>query len=133
MACHAGIAQPTSLELMQAQVLDSLPRGRWFAFVVDQACLRIVSTHLRLPDLLDYNVSVVEPLEKARKEGADGVYFVSPTRDSVQRICDDFAGAKPKYANAYVFFSSKSSDSVKNLIKSCPALVSRLKALKEVR
>ena len=95
--------------------------------------MRIVSTHLRLPDLLDYNISVVEPLEQARKEGDDGVYFVSPTRESVQRICDDFASAKPKYANVYIFFSSKSSDSVKNLIKNCPALVARLKALKEVR
>ena len=34
--------------------------------------------------------------------------------------------------SAYIFFSSKASESVKNLIKSCPSLVSRLRALKEV-
>ena len=81
---------------MQAQIFNTLPRGNWFSFIVDVTCLRVISTHLKLPDLLDYNISVVEPLEKGRKEAPDGVYFVSPTRDSVQRIVADFTG-KPKY------------------------------------
>lgn len=117
---------------MQEQIFDSLPKGHWFSFVVDINCLRTVSTHLKLPDLLDHNISVVEPLEKARKDGKDGVYFISPTRDSVSRLCEDFTGSKPKYASAYVFFSSKASESTKGLIKECAPLLARLKALKEV-
>jgi Sec1 family len=85
-----------AVDVLQSQIFDTLPKGHWFAFIVDTTCLRVVSSHLKLPDLLDYNISVVEPLEKGRKGGPDGVYFVSPTRDSVQRICDDFAG-KAKY------------------------------------
>jgi hypothetical protein len=123
----------THSHTLQGQIFESLPKANWYAFVVDTTCLRVVSTHLKLSDLLDYNISVVESLEKARKDGKDGVYFISPTLDSVQRVCDDFTGTRPKYENAYVFFSSKASDVVKNCIKNCPALVSKLKALKEVR
>jgi syntaxin-binding protein 1 len=117
---------------IQEHIFGSVPRDKWYAFVVDEVCLRVLSTHMKVSELLDYNVSVVEPLAQARKDASDGIYFITPTRRSVQRLCADFTGRKPIYQNAYVFFSSKASDSVKNLIKGCPALVDRLRALKEV-
>jgi hypothetical protein len=118
---------------LQEHIFGSVPRERWYAFVVDEVCLGVISSYMKVSDLLDYNVSVVEHLTNVRKEAADGIYFITPTKLSVERLCADFTGKKPIYQNAYVFFSSKAPDSVKNLIKGCPQLVERIRALKEVR
>lgn len=127
--CNAD-ARPVHV---QDQVLGAVPKDRWYSLVVDEAGLRVVSSHLQLSELLDYNVSVVEPLAKTRKPARDGIYFVAPVRASVQRLCEDFSAKGALYENAYVFLSSKAPESVKNLIKGCSQLVQRLRVLKEVR
>lgn len=67
-----------------------------------------------------------EPLPKL-----SGVYFMTPSNESVGRLIEDFQ-AQPLYKTAHVFFSSPASNTVLAAIRSCPGLTSRLKNLKEV-
>lgn len=67
-----------------------------------------------------------EPLPKMA-----GVYFITPSNESVGRLIEDFADS-PLYASAHVFFSSPAPQSVLAAIRSCPRLTSRLRSLKEV-
>lgn len=85
-----------------------------------------------MSDLLEYNVSVVDPLEKNRKEAKNVVYIISPMIGSMERVMEDFQGPKPLYSNVRLFFTSKASEKVLDRLKSCHPLVRRLIALKEV-
>ncbi len=67
-----------------------------------------------------------EPLPKMA-----GVYFITPSNESVGRLIEDFSES-PLYASAHVFFSSPAPQSVLAAIRSCPRLTARLRSLKEV-
>ena len=67
-----------------------------------------------------------EPLPKLA-----GVYFITPSNESVARVIEDFQDA-PLYRTAHVFFSSPAGPTVLAAIRACPGLTSRLRNLKEV-
>ena len=117
---------------MQAHVFETLPREEWYVTVVDKNALKVLSSYLKMSDLLEYNVSVVDPLEKNRKEAKNVVYIISPLIASMERVIEDFQGPKPLYANVRLFFTSKASEKVLERLKLCHPLVRRLIALKEV-
>lgn len=60
-----------------------------------------------------------------------GVYFITPSNESVSRLIEDFQG-QPLYKSAHVFFSSPAPGAILAAIRSCPGLTARLKSLKEV-
>lgn len=122
----------TILGSMQTHVFETLPTGEWYVTVVDGNALKVLSSHLKMSDLLEYNVSVVDSLEKRRKEAKNVVYIISPLIASMDRVLEDFQGPKPLYENVRLYFTSKASDKVLQRLKSCHPLVRRLVALKEV-
>lgn len=77
--------------------------------------------------------AVVENIEKKREPllSISGVYFLTPTDRSVQRLVDDWK-VRPQYKTAHVFFTSKLSPIHLQVIKSCTGLAQRLRSLKEV-
>ena len=77
--------------------------------------------------------AVVENIEKKREPllSISGVYFITPTDRSVQRLVDDWK-ARPQYKTAHVFFTSKLSPIHLQVIKNCAGLAQRLRSLKEV-
>jgi hypothetical protein len=99
---------------------------------VDKNALKVISSHMKLSDLLDFNVSVVDPLAIARKEAQNVIYIISPIGSSIKRVLSDFLGLKPLYQNVYLYFTSKVPEKILTEIKGCPPLVMRLQALKEV-
>ena len=78
--------------------------------------------------------AVVENIEKKREPllSISGVYFITPTDRSVQRLLEDWK-VRPQYKTAHVFFTSKIAPSHLQAIKNCTGLAQRLKSLKEVR
>ena len=68
-----------------------------------------------------------EPLPKL-----SGVYFITPSAESVGRLVEDWQ-ARPLYRAAHVFFSSPADATVLAAIRTCPGLTSRLGNLTEVR
>lgn len=80
--------------------------------------------------------AVVEDVGKRREPLPQlvGCYFITPTDASVRSLVRDFSLASmPQYKAAHVFFSSKPSTQQLAAIRECPALVQRLRSLKEVR
>lgn len=115
--------------------------GRWLALILDETTTRVVSSCVRMSELSDAGVGVVEDLGKAREPlPVPAVYFVAPTPQSVARLCADFGGGgaaagggrPPLYPSAHVFFSSRVPAEAIERVRACPQLVQRLRALKEV-
>lgn len=114
--------------------VTQLTRG-WVVLVVDDRTTRMLSYAVRMSDLTDCGVSIIERLELNRQPFPEMnvVYFVSPTVEAIRKMAADFADPnKPKYCDAYLFFLSHAPDDVLAELKDHPGLVARLKALQEV-
>jgi len=89
-----------------------------------------------MSDIIDEGVSLVEKLDLNREPmaGMEAIYFVSPSYESMKRICADFADpAEPKYDAAHIFLTSRISDEALFPIKQSRALRDgALKTLKVV-
>ncbi|KAJ0406850.1 hypothetical protein P43SY_008872 [Pythium insidiosum] len=107
----------------------------WVVLVVDDYTTRILSYAVRMSDLTDCGVSIVERLELNRQPFPEMnvVYFIAPTAENVRKMAQDFAVVdKPKYNDAYLFFLSHAEDSVLAELKNAHGLLPRLRALQEV-
>lgn len=120
------------LNEMLGSVQDGIANG-WKVLILDDLTTRVVSSALRMSDMLECNVSVVEDLYKSREPlPQPAVYFIQPTVQSVTALLADF-GSRPLYPSVHIFFSSKVvATEVVEKIKKCQPLVERLKTLKEL-
>eukprot|EP00775_Hariotina_reticulata_P004848 gene4848-5095_t len=122
MACADGpcrkLVRERVLRDMLGAVVDPVGSG-WKVLIMDSFTTHIMSSTLRMSDLLDAGVSVVEDIDKAREPlPLAAVYFITPSPASVSRLLADFA-TKPLYPSVHIFFSNR-------------VLVPLLKSLKEV-
>lgn len=116
---------------MLGGVVDPIGAG-WKVLVMDAVTTRVASAALRMSDLQEAGVSVVEDLDKAREPlQLPAVYYITPSPASVARLVADFARA-PLYPSVHVFFSSRVTAEAVDRIKKCAALLPLLKTLKEV-
>ncbi|OMH79315.1 Syntaxin-binding protein 2 [Zancudomyces culisetae] len=104
--------------LLRTRILEAVrsvkPPGKWKIVVVDKHSLKLISSVLKLYDLLEEDVSIVETITKSRQPFTDreAVYFLSPTKESVSRFIDDFTKKGPgwnkgaMYAGAHLFFTT---------------------------
>eukprot|EP00955_Chlamydomonas_euryale_P054091 355680-Chlamydomonas_euryale.AAC.4 len=69
----------------------------------------ILSSAVKMSDILEMGVSVVEDLHKDRQPlPLPAVYFLTPTSASVERLLADYGDdSEPQYSAAHVFFSSR--------------------------
>lgn len=60
--------------------------------VLDSISVKIVSSFMKLKDLIDMGVSTIEKLELKRKPYPkhDVFYFIEPTKESVELLLNDF-------------------------------------------
>jgi syntaxin-binding protein 1 len=96
---------------------------------VDQMAMKVVGSCLKVSDVTDLGIAVIEPITNEREPLTDleCIYFVEPCVSSWERIRDDFADKKsPQYKKAHLFFTSKVPDSLFAQIKQQPNLLSRL-------
>lgn len=108
----------------------------WVVLVVDDRTTHILSYAVRMSDLTDCGVSIIERLELNRQPFPEMnvVYFVSPTRDTVRKMIQDFRDpAKPKYNDIYLYLLHHAGEEMLEELKSAPPeFLQRLKALQEV-
>lgn len=84
---------------------------------VDTYALKILSSYIKLHELVEAGISSIEKLELSRKKfpKMHCIYFVSPSQESASLIKKDFADEKnPQYNTVHIFFTSSAS---KDLIK----------------
>ena len=75
---------------------------------MDEKSTKIVSAALTMYDIMEHRVTLVELLSRPRQPfpEMDVVYFVSPTKQSVKKMGEDFLNAeKAKYGNVHLFFT----------------------------
>ncbi|KAG2501418.1 hypothetical protein HYH03_001201 [Edaphochlamys debaryana] len=118
--------------------------GGWKVLILDEFTTRVLSSTLRMSDVLECNVSVVEDLAKVREPlPQPAVYFIQPSPKSIARLLDDFGGpdgkagigrggTKQLYPSAHVFLSNKLPAEALEKLKANPRLIKCLKTLKEL-
>lgn len=79
----------------------------WKVLVMDKVATRVISSALTMYDIMEKRVTLVEQLAINRQPfpEMDVIYLVTPTLESVQKICGDFESrAKAKYGSVHIFF-----------------------------
>lgn len=87
----------------------------WSVLIVDERALRIIGSCLRMFDVMEENIVVIENLKMKRQPfpSFPGIYFVTPTEESINHIIEDFSTpGKAVYKNAHIFFTSTAPKSL---------------------
>jgi hypothetical protein len=96
---------------------------------VDRTAMKVISSCLKMSDITDMGVAVVENVALQREPLPDMecIYFTEPSMESWIKIRDDFKDTrKPQYRKAHLFFTSKVPDSLFQQIKQSPNLLARV-------
>lgn len=113
-------------------MLDSVP-GNYNILVCDNKGAEILSICVRMHDLMDHGVTLVEDLSLPRQPvlSSAAIYLIEPTEESVRRVMQDWS-FKSMYREAHVFFTSPASDNLIQLMASESRLVEEMKTLKDM-
>jgi syntaxin-binding protein 1 len=113
-------------------MLDSVP-GSYNILVCDNKGAEILSICVRMHDLMDHGVTLVEDLGLPRQPvlSSAAIYLIEPTEESVRRVMQDWS-VKNTYREAHVFFTSPASDNLIQLMASEARLVEALKTCKDM-
>lgn len=90
-------------------------KGEWKVLVVDDLGRKIIDTSLKMKDMLDNGITIIECLKKQRQPLTylDAVYFVRPNQANIDLIKKDFSdssGSGRLYKAAHLFFTEIISD-----------------------
>ncbi|KAI8093278.1 Sec1-like protein [Halteromyces radiatus] len=108
---------PGLIEITRKRIMDAIkaiqPPGKWKIVVVDSKSYEILNASCKMYDILEENVSLVENIEKVRQPypSLAAIYFLTPCRESILRLVDDFSAHKePLYNAAHIYFTSGLDD-----------------------
>lgn len=108
----------------------------WKILIVDEKSMKVISAAVGMYDIMERKITLVEALEKKRAPFKDmgAIYILSPTKDSVNKLIDDFSDkTKILYGpNIFVYFLGPVAPQLLSQIKQCKHLIKRLKALSEI-
>lgn len=124
-------------EIVQKKFIDEVIgcASGWKVLVMDKVATRVISSALTMYDIMEKRVTLVEQLAINRQPfpEMDVIYLVTPTMESVQKICGDFESrAKAKYGSVHIFFLDGVSNDLFSVIQSNALLVSKIKTFKEI-
>ncbi|KAL7425231.1 syntaxin binding protein 1 [Cryptotrichosporon argae] len=85
--------------------LQSIPAGTWKILITDPHSQALLDTVYSNYDILQQNVTSVEPLYSPRAPmSVDAIYLLTPTSQNVERIIADFADGRRTYKSAHLYF-----------------------------
>lgn len=130
-------------EITRHAILDDMLRSlnqkrgehAYRVLVLDQRATRVLGAAVRVFDITDAGIALVESLEKRRQPfpELEAVYVLDPTTSSVDHLCNDFANMeKPQYSRVHVFFLRTIGDDELAAIKGTNGLKRRLATLSEI-
>ncbi|GMR54262.1 hypothetical protein PMAYCL1PPCAC_24457, partial [Pristionchus mayeri] len=105
--------------------------GSWNVLVVDRQAMKMLSACCKMHDILEEGITIVEDLSKSREPltSLEAIYLMTPTKDSIQRMVDDFT-IRRQYKCAHIFFTEACPD---DLFKMLGKISSKLlKTCKEI-
>jgi len=141
--CNDPICNSTQIRMLKAElkkrliedmIKSSRTSDEYVVLVVDPYTSKILSSACRMYDVMEAGVLVLQNINFSREKlELSAVYFIEPTRESVERLVKDFSDAKkPQYSSAHVFFTTKIEKEIMNLISNSKNLISKLKSFKEL-
>ncbi|KAJ2678372.1 syntaxin binding protein 1 [Coemansia spiralis] len=104
--------------------------NKWRVVVVDKPSLKIISSVIKMHEILEQNVMSVQLITRSRQPYPDveAIYILVPCADSVSRMIDDYKSdleqptmERSKYARAHLFFTGALPDSLLSLLSQSPA------------
>jgi syntaxin-binding protein 1 len=110
----------------------------YMIMVLDQAALRVFSSCCKFFDVYKANLYHIERLEVKRKRfpHTDALYFISPTKESVEHLLADFSedGAKKpaQYGAVHLCFTSRLSEELIRMIALSKHLAPRVLSFNEI-
>jgi syntaxin-binding protein 1 len=122
------------------EMIESVKKNATFSrdyivMILDDVTTTIFQQTCKMYDLFLFKIYHVEKLSKKRKryDKTDAVYFISPSRESIQHLIDDFTDPdRIQYGAVHLCFAGRISDAQIELIQKCKNLTSRLKTCKEI-
>ena len=119
---------------MIRETRSQIDNATFLVLIVDDYSSKILSSFLTMTEVLNEGVFSIERLSLLRQKFPKyhGLYFLSPTSESVLKLVDDFADPnKPQHARAHIFFTHRLMDlTLEKMLKE--PLVKRVKTLKEL-
>ena len=63
-----------------------------FILVLDSETVKVISSMIKIVELMENKIINIEKLERIRKPfpKMHAIYFITPTEDSVEKLCNDF-------------------------------------------
>ncbi|XP_054690255.1 syntaxin-binding protein 3 isoform X1 [Grus americana] len=112
---------------------DCKKEEEWKIILLDDYTTKLLSLCCKMTDLLAEGITVVENVYKNREPvpHMKAVYFITPTKKSVDGLIDDFiTKSSSRYKAAYVYFTDFCPDNLFNKIKSsCAKSIRRCKEI----
>ena len=102
--------------------------------VVDEYTTKLLSFYLTMSDILNRGIFNLENLHLKRKSypNYSVIYFVSPCKESIEAIVNDFKVRNdPTYGNVHIYFSSRVLDTYLSMLAN-ENLAYKIKSIKEL-
>jgi syntaxin-binding protein 1 len=79
--------------------------GQLAVMVCDDYTIKLVSSALKIHEINQHGVGAVLNIQfnRERMQNTTAIYFISPTRASIEAVIKDYAGKKPQYGKAHLF------------------------------
>ena len=95
-------------DLIENSVKDCSDNNLLTILIVDNFSSKILSSFLKMSDLLGKGISSIELINNKRNKNNNygAIYFLSPSNESCNLLIEDFNDLdKPAYNRIYIFYS----------------------------
>lgn len=126
--------QTKSITRIIEDMINSVDNSSFTILVLDNYTTQILSYYITMSELLNSGIFSVESLELKRQSfpNFNVIYFVKPTKESIDKIVNDFKDEKnPMYNEIHLFFPYRITYTVLNILVS-NTLSFRIKTIKEL-
>ena len=141
------LASPSLRDVVRSRLLTDMIRSfgnepSGVIMLVDSLTVKLVSSALKMSEMLDENIQLVENitmkdkyeqyLKRQSLPNMTACYFITPTVESVNRLLFDYRDKKkPMYGAVHLYFTSRVSEALLSKLKLSPAMA-RIAAFKEL-
>ncbi|GMT32546.1 hypothetical protein PFISCL1PPCAC_23843 [Pristionchus fissidentatus] len=108
-----SLKQITQQKLFNDVIRPLKRPGKVNALIVDRLAMKMIGACCKMHDILEEGITIIEDLTKRREPlpKLEGIYILQPTKESIQRLVDDFADQK-QYKRAHIFFTEACPDTL---------------------
>ena len=128
-----SLRETVKKRLLNDMILAFAAEAGSVVMCVDKFTIRVLSSVLKMSELLEENILHVEDITMRTPKGEylrrqplpalTAIYFIRPNVESVNRLIADFRDKKnPMYKSCYLYFSSRLSDALFMKLKASAAI-----------